>query len=353
MLMSVVFVMPIQLLHERYISKPAQRSAFVQHATLFQDVVIRCVRFAFGHMPASIGRVFFSKRVSLPFMRFRMLRHGIVRSQLSWKEVSVGKAKAVYIIEDQGKAPGILVYYCHGGGFTMGSPYFYMEFLMAWMTLLKQAGYKNPAVLAIDYTLVPDATYPTQLQQVLEGYKYAIGLVQSSDRLVVAGDSAGGTLVLSLLLILATVNKRRDQLPALAVLISPWTTLISPNNRDTASDYLNAETLRKYAELYIGQLASPDDPTVSPGDCDDLGRWHRASPTQGFFFIYGAEEVFAPEIRKFAARLKKAHLIVESSEEAGWIHAWPVVRLFLCNKESDRLSGLSQIVQITLDRIAL
>jgi hypothetical protein len=59
----------------------------VQQASLFEDFVIRCVRYAFANIPSSIGRVFFSKMVALPFLRFRMLRHGYFRSPIQWREV--------------------------------------------------------------------------------------------------------------------------------------------------------------------------------------------------------------------------------------------------------------------------
>jgi hypothetical protein len=80
-------VIPYQFVRERYVLSFEQRSPFVKKATPFQDFVIRCVRYAFANMPASIGRVFFSKGVSLPFLRFRMLRHGIVTSPIRWTEV--------------------------------------------------------------------------------------------------------------------------------------------------------------------------------------------------------------------------------------------------------------------------
>ena len=61
----------------------------MQQASPFQDFVIRCVRYAFAKIPASIGRVFFSKYVALPFLRFRMFRHGFVRSPVPWEEQDV------------------------------------------------------------------------------------------------------------------------------------------------------------------------------------------------------------------------------------------------------------------------
>lgn len=52
----------------------------------------------------------------------------------------------------------------------MGSCYFYLEFLLAWVSLLKEAGYRNPAIFSLEYTLVPDAVYPAQLEQTVTGY---------------------------------------------------------------------------------------------------------------------------------------------------------------------------------------
>lgn len=79
---------PYQFIKERYLTPREKRSSFVQRATPFQDFVIRCVRYAFANMPAYIGRVFFSKAVSLPFLRFRMLRHGYLRPPIPWREVN-------------------------------------------------------------------------------------------------------------------------------------------------------------------------------------------------------------------------------------------------------------------------
>src|SRR4051812_48076019 len=124
----------------------------------------------------------------------------------------------------------------------MGSSYFYLEFLLAWVSLLKQAGYRNPALLALEYSLVPDAVYPTQLQETFAGYEHALSVVENPARVCVAGDSAGATLILSLLLYLGDHSEYRHRLPGLAVLISPWPVLVSDKNRDTQSDYLNSET---------------------------------------------------------------------------------------------------------------
>lgn len=410
----LVFRMPPQLIRERYFmpacppgssqhnpgkepGRPSleatQQSPFVKHASLFQDLVIRCVRYAFAEMPARIGAVFFCKPVALPFMRWRMLRHGFLRSPVHYEEIDIPPQKtdrstdttdlkAIYLVADPSATPDVLIYYLHGGGFSMGSSYFYLEFLMSWITLLQtRRGFHNPAILALEYSLVPSAVYPTQLRETRAGYEECLRRAGRSERIVVAGDSAGATLALSLLLSLAqdgdeaTLGK-----PGFATLISPWCELVSESNKDTRSDYLNADSLHLYARQYAGddtegkedremedtdisgyvrkhglavngkplingsekhkRQSFIDDPIASPGHCSDINLWRRAIPQYGYHFIMGAEEVFAPNARGLVSRLKKAGSIVNLTDQEGQIHAWPVVNLFLKDRRSDRLQGL-------------
>ena len=53
----VVIQLPYQFLHDHLLLSKARRPPFVQQATLFEDFVIRIVRYAFAKMPASIGIV--------------------------------------------------------------------------------------------------------------------------------------------------------------------------------------------------------------------------------------------------------------------------------------------------------
>lgn len=84
-----VVLLPYQFSRERYLKQKSGRSQFVQQASPFQDLVIRCVRYAFANFPSRICRVFFSKSVALPFLRFRMLRHGFLVSPILWHEVKI------------------------------------------------------------------------------------------------------------------------------------------------------------------------------------------------------------------------------------------------------------------------
>ena len=233
-----------------------------------------------------------------------------------------------------------------GGGFSMGSSYFYLEFLLAWLSLLRHSGYRNPAIFALEYDLVPDTQFPAQLEQTVTGYEYACSVAKQSSRICVSGDSAGASLILSLLLVIAGLEGHEERRPGFASLISPWPTLFSAKNRDTRSDYLNADSLHLYGRQYAGSEPNLNNPTVSPGLCKDVNRWFKASPKAGFCVIFGSEEVLGPETRDLVALLRKSGCSVSVREEPGGIHAWPVVSLFLADSKHQRLKGLKDLTRM-------
>ena len=337
--------LPYQYVHERYLTPESQRSPYVRQATYFQDLVIRVVRYAFANFDSSVGQVFFSKSVALPFVRFRMWRHGYHDFPISVREIDLGsnkpesKVKGIWINHDtevEAEKPDLVIYYCHGGGFSMGSSWFYLEFLIAWVDLLK-ASYRRPAVFALEYDLVPDSMWPTQTEQVHRGYEQVLSVVENPSRICVAGDSAGATLILSLLLGLAEkTDNASAHKPGLATLISPWCTIFTPLHRNTSSDFLNSNTLHQYGRQYAGSSQYLDHPLVSPGDCVDLLWWTRASPAGGFCITYGSEELLGPDIKALTARLRNAEIAVSVREEPGQVHAWPVVALFLGDTQEKR-----------------
>lgn len=234
----------------------------------------------------------------------------------------------------------------------MGSSYFYLEFLLGLVSLLKcDAGYRNPALFALEYTLVPDASFPTQLQQSIAGYEHILSIIDNGSRICLSGDSAGATLVLSMLLHIAKSPCYEKRRPGYAILISPWVSIVSPNNRDNASDYLNANSLELYGRQYAGSEARLKDPLVSPGVCKDREWWSKASPSAGFSFLYGSEEVLAPETRNLIALLRKSGCCVSVREEPGDVHAWPVVTLLLSDTQEERQKGLRDMVKMIKQNI--
>lgn len=147
------------MIYERYLLRSEDQPAFVRQASPFEDYVVRCVRYAFANISPKVGRVFFGKNVGLPWMRWRMLRHGYLKSPVHFREyrdvsflspspsffyrfpfpgivftvlglslpgllcISKGrltdhgfqkKFKGVWAIADPSKQADIIVYYAHG-----------------------------------------------------------------------------------------------------------------------------------------------------------------------------------------------------------------------------------------------
>jgi acetyl esterase/lipase len=143
--------------------------------------------------------------------------------------------------------PQASVLYLHGGGYMLGSAFGYRHLAGA-LAMAADSG-----ALVSDYRLAPEHRFPAALDDALSAYRWLLD--RGADRIVVAGDSSGGGLALSLLLSL-----KRDGLPqpAGAVLFCPGVDLSrSPKTRPNAEAYLGAHP--------------PDDPIVSPLTADLRG----------------------------------------------------------------------------------
>ena len=105
--------------------------------------------------------------------------------------------------------------YVHGGAYYFGSVDAHRY------QMQRHARKLQARVLAPRYRLAPQFPFPCGLMDCLATYLFLL-TVQEPDTIIIAGDSAGGGMVMSMLIIL------RDQglpLPAGAILLSPWVDL--------------------------------------------------------------------------------------------------------------------------------
>lgn len=149
--------------------------------------------------------------------------------------------------------------YIHGGGYVLGSAQSISHF----------AG-QIAARVGIDtfvpeYRLAPEHPFPAAIDDVVAAYR---GLVaDGAERIVVAGDSAGGGLTLALLSILAAETAKGRLQPAAAAVMSPWTDLAlagdSYKTRAEADPIFTRGVLQGFADMYLtGQDAT--NPKASP-----------------------------------------------------------------------------------------
>ncbi|CAG8971446.1 hypothetical protein HYALB_00002029 [Hymenoscyphus albidus] len=129
-----------------------------------------------------------------------------------------------------------IVLYVHGGAYFFGS-------VDEHRFIMQRIGRKLQArVLArvARYRLAPQFPFPCGLHDCLAVYLFLLSDGQDPSTIILAGDSAGGGMVLSMLVIL---RDRGIPLPAGAVLISPWVDLTHsfPSlSGDAQQDYIPA-----------------------------------------------------------------------------------------------------------------
>ncbi len=153
-------------------------------------------------------------------------------------------------------ASSATVLFLHGGGHVAGSAFGYRH-LAAAIALAARA----PA-LVIDYRLAPEHPYPAALQDAVNAYLWLRDTGGDEARIVVAGDSSAGGLVMSLLLAL---RERDLPEPAGAALLCPWVDLTGRTQRPPQDSSLvfSPEMAHRLAQAYLAGHPV-DDPLLSP-----------------------------------------------------------------------------------------
>jgi acetyl esterase/lipase len=151
----------------------------------------------------------------------------------------------------------------HGGGFISGSPLTHRR-----LAALLSRAVGCPALVP-DYRLAPEHPFPAALDDALALWAALAG---GSGPVVLAGDSAGGGLVASLLV---AARDRGLPLPRAAALLSPWTDLVldqSPSLQENeGKDHASSRAmLDEAAALYAGGR-DRSDPLLSPVGADLRG----------------------------------------------------------------------------------
>ncbi len=169
--------------------------------------------------------------------------------------VTPGKFKGEWV-----RTPGVrsdaAMLYLHGGAYVFCSPLTHRH-LVAGLSAAT-----NLPAFAVDYRLAPEAPFPAAVDDTLAAYHWLIEQGFSPDKIVVAGDSAGGGLTLALMISLRDAGL---PLPAAGVLICPWVdlTLSGASYSATPEALGTRERLVNLVQLYLGG-AEIKNPLASP-----------------------------------------------------------------------------------------
>jgi acetyl esterase/lipase len=204
-----------------------------------------------------------------------------------------------------GAAAGPVVLAIHGGGFVSGSAATHRRMFGH---LARATGV---ATLAVEYGLVPEHVFPSQLDTVTGGYQWLLD--QGATRIALAGDSCGATLALAL-----AVRARDAGLPrpASLLLISAWTDLEATGaSYDGGSDpFFTRDVVRELGAAYLAG-ADPSDPLAAPLHADPRG----LPPT---YLQVGAEESLLDDSRRLADRMRQAGVDVRLDEFPEQLHTF-------------------------------
>jgi acetyl esterase/lipase len=150
------------------------------------------------------------------------------------------------------------ILYFHGGGYIAGSAAGYRPLTVGLARLSRRR------VFSLDYRRAPEHRFPAALDDAVLAYRWLLDQGVQPRALALAGDSAGGGLVI------ATLLRLRDlgvPLPAAGVCFCPWTDLAatgeSLRTNDGRCPSFRPATIPKYARIYLG-TASDRDPYASP-----------------------------------------------------------------------------------------
>lgn len=202
-----------------------------------------------------------------------------------------------------------IILYCHGGGYSTGSS------LYARTLTTKLAASTSMDVLSFDYRLAPEHPYPAATQDAMQVWDYLMLLGYGARDIILAGDSAGGNLALSLVLQLKNQGRL---MPRGLVLMSPWTDLTASGkshvSKASIDPVLNAAYLEQMIQNYAEGQAL-DDPLISPL----FGNYEGFPPT---YIQVGSNEILQDDAVMLYKKLLKANVSVKMDVFRGMWHVF-------------------------------
>jgi epsilon-lactone hydrolase len=224
------------------------------------------------------------------------------------QEHEAGAIAGAWLEPADAAADGPVLLYFHGGGFCFGSLRTHGP-LIAGLARAARA-----RTFALEYRLAPEHPRPAAMDDAIAAYRLLLADKIAPSRIVLAGDSAGGTIVLSLLLAL---RDGAGPLPAAGVAISPWVDLGCSGESfvtNATFDFVGLTQCLMAADAYLGDV-DRSRPDISPLFAD-----LRGLPP---LLVHGGEaEVLIDQIRAFIARAQAAGVDVRPSIYPDMVHVW-------------------------------
>ena len=202
-----------------------------------------------------------------------------------------------------------VVIYLHGGGYAFGS-------LLSYGGLASEIGRAaNCCVLLVDYRLAPEHTFPAALEDSCKAYQWLLDKGYEAGKISLAGDSAGGCLVM---VTLVALKQTKSMMPGAAVCISPWIDMkLEGDSIEELKDVDPMVTREALATLVNLYMAGQDlaNPTASPlyADMTDF---------PPVLIQVGENEILLSDAERLAMKAQEDGVEVVLEKWPEMVHVW-------------------------------
>jgi monoterpene epsilon-lactone hydrolase len=203
------------------------------------------------------------------------------------------------------------ILYLHGGGYVIGS-------LDSHRHLTAEVGRAARArTLAVDYRLAPEHPFPAAVEDAVAAYRFLLSSGVPADGITIAGDSAGGGLVVAAMLAIRNAGLAQ---PGCGWAISPWVDMEAIGGSMT-SKAATDPTVQKAGILDMARLylngTDPRSPLAAPIYADLRG----LAP---LLIQVGAAETLLDDAIRLAQVAGAADVAVDLQIWPEMIHVWHV-----------------------------
>jgi acetyl esterase/lipase len=237
----------------------------------------------------------------------RGLEYGVA-SDVVVEPVSVGDLRAEWL-STPGADRNSAILYLHGGGYVIGS-------LESHRHLVAEAGRAAKSwALSLDYRLAPEHPFPAAVDDALAAYRFLLARGIRPGRIAIAGDSAGGGLVVAAMLAIRDAGLAQ---PVGGWCISPWTDMeaIGDTMETKAAEDPTVQKagILDMARMYLNG-ADPRSPLAAPIYADLRG----LAP---LLIQVGAAETLLDDAIRLAKLAGAADVRVDLQVWPEMIHVW-------------------------------
>ena len=234
-----------------------------------------------------------------------------VADDVKLASVDVSGLPGEWSIAPGSDASRVLLFF-HGGGYCSGS-------IMSHRRMVTEAGRAARArTLAVAYRLAPEHPFPAAYEDALKAWRFLRKGDVPASRIAIGGDSAGAGLAVALI---AQLRDAREELPACAWLVSPWTDLTLSGStlttKDAVDPIIHKAYLNELVDAYLPAGMERNDPRVSPLFAD-------LKEFPPMLIQVGSAETLLDDATRFARIAGAADVAVTLEIWPHMIHAWPL-----------------------------